>query len=321
MAAGGPRDVTGNVNRTPSNIKLSRVAGQATAGNHMEQICSLHDPFCPRAVGAKIPDGQSNTLTTTSRGFINFTTGATGGLAAIVIAPLGPQGYSTLSPTSFPVTSSTTPQFSNMASSPASLFDSYADKVRTVSAGFILRATQSANNAQGFFTIQTQQDFTFGTSAVGGDYLGVDNTTISNYPGMECSYVFRPTNKVLARQLVAATATATPTASVYGWPAAVVYYQGGATGANVVGIIEYFINTEWTVSSESSIAPLMPPPTVAKPAIIKALDKVQSDGKTVIKGGVEVVGDYVKKQASSAITSVAADLWDEMEGAFAFLGM
>lgn len=310
----GPANVTGNVNAVPKNIRMAPMP-LAKRAKTIEAVCEIYDPFCPSAIGARIPDGQQRTMTASGRGTLTMATGATGGLSYAVLLPAAPFGWYLNAPTSFPSTSSTLGGYSNLSSG---LFNSYGHEYRVVSCGFVLRAIQSASTAQGYFTIQTQQDFYPTVAAVSGDFLALDNTTVANYPGMEYTYIFRPTNKVLARQF-AGLSNNTTNPGQTGWPAAVVYYQGGATGAANVAIIEYFVNIEWTVNSESPISPIMPPPVPAAPAVLKVLDKAHAELNPVLKGGVDMVGGFIKDFVGDAITEMQSVSLSDMLAALAFV--
>jgi hypothetical protein len=268
----------------------------------------MYDPFCPAAVGAKIPDGQNRTMTATFRGTTTMTTHATSGLAAFAMDLTIPYGNATAAPATFPTTIGAMNAFSN--STGGSLFSTFGSAFRVVSAGFIIRAIQSANTAQGYFTIQSQQTYTPTVTPTQGDFLALDNTTVTNYPGMEHSYIFKPTNKVLARQFLPQWGSATINASSTGWPAAVVFFQGGATGANNVAIIEYFVNVEFTAAGESSIAPLLPPPVKKDPVALAGVDNLHTNMNPVLKGGVDFVGGMIKDAATTALSDFQ---WTDLE--------
>jgi len=286
----------------------------------VETVCGITDPFCPKAVGARWPDGQgTRTFTASFRGTFTMTTAATGGISVAAMTPSHGFGYTTIGATALPATPTFFSQFSNAGGS--SLYNTYADQVRVVSAGAIVRAIQTASTAQGYFTLQTQQDFTAGTSAIAGDYLALDTTTIANSPGMEISYVFQPTNKVNARLFSAKNNSSNIPASSYGWPALVIYYQGGAAGATNVAIVEYYVHVEFTVGAESSLSSLAPPAHPPAPQIIKAQDKVTAKAAGVIKGGVDAVGSKIVDWATTSISDTFKGMsWEEeLASVFALL--
>jgi hypothetical protein len=245
-------------------------------------------------------------MTAVGRGLVPLTVSASTDVTYFAMTP--PFGFQQQSYTSFPITSTTWTDFAGLDTN--SIYALYADHMRVVSAGFILRATQSANNAQGYFTVQTQQQFVPSTTSIAGDFKALDNQTIANYPGMEISYVFVPTNKTLSRQF-ASLGTTSSNPNTIGWPAAIILVQG--TTAGTVATVEYYVNVEFTLQAETIMAPLAPPPAPAKVDVIKTLDIAQSKIDPVIKGGVQVVGNLVKKHVGDA-------LMESIEGAMEFLG-
>lgn len=297
VAVPAPANVTGNVNKTPRVV--ARVP-RAAPKSHVKKTCSIFNPFCPEALGARLPDGQSRTFTAQGRGTFTMATGATGGLASCAICPMATVGYTNNSPLTFPSSPAGLTEFAGLDAA-GSLFGTQGDTYRVVSAGFILRAIQNASSAQGYFTLQTQHDFTPGTSTIGGNFLAIDNSTTGNYPGMEISYIFKPVNKVVSRQFVAKqSSTADP--STTGWPTAVVFFQGGNTAAAAnVAIVEYFINIEFTFKNASTLAPLLPPPEPVHPPALMALSTVQTQSPAVYKGGVDFVEGKVTEAVDWAI--------------------
>lgn len=294
-AVPAPNNVTANVAKTPRVVaRIPRAAPKS----HVKKTCSIFNPFCPEAYGARIPDGQARTFTACGRGTFTMSTGASGGLAAAAVCPMATVGFTNASPLTFPATPAGLQEYAGLEAA-TSLFGTQGDTYRIVSAGFIVRSIQNASNAQGWFTIQTQHDFVPGTSTIAGNFLATDNTTVSNYPGMEISYVFRPINKVLSRQFVAKQGSTTDPATT-GWPTAIIYYQGG--GASVgVAMVEYFINIEFTFKNASTLAPLLPPPEPVHPPALMALSKVQTDSPSVYKGGVDFVEGKVTEAVDWAI--------------------
>jgi hypothetical protein len=313
-AAGALVNVTGDVNKHPRNIRLSRPVPNPPRMADVEHVCALTDPFCPMALGAKIPDGNARSMTAAGRGVFTMATTSTNTKCAAAIAPCGGFGYYTADGATFPIGSATWTGFSNLLA--GTLFANNAANVRTVTAGFILRAVQTASTAQGFFTIQTQQAFNPSFSTVAGDFIAYDNVTISNYPGMEYSYIFKPINRTLAIQFLA-PGSSTSQSNFFGWPTAVIFFQGGNGVAGSIAAVEYFINVEWTVNDESVIAPLMPPPVLSKPNVQKATDRASSTAPSVIKGGVQTVGAAIKEKATEALTDLATEAFEEMSAMFA----
>jgi len=305
-------NVTGDVQKVPHNIKMSR--DTHVAMGRKQTVCGLTDPFCRHAIGARIPDGTPNTFTASGRGFFTMATGATGGVSLAVMNPCAPYGYLNIQPTTLPYTVSNCTWWQNLGG--PSLFATYADRMRIVSAGFILRAIQNASSAQGMFVIQTQQSVPFdGSVTVGGDFLGNDNETVSNYPGMEYSYIWRPNNQTLAKQFTS-TSTNSSNSELAGWPSAVVYFSGGVTTAAAnIAIIEYFINVEFTVKPESGLNPLSGKPTPADPHVVAMREAAHSAMPVSIKGGVADVGkalENVVSEVAKGPVGIAADVFSAL---------
>jgi hypothetical protein len=303
-----PKNVTANIMKVPQrmNSKPRPAKGQ------VEAICAITDPFCSAAIGARFPDGQtSRTMTSTFRGTFTMTTGATGGVAVAALMAGAPYGYMNVtSATSFPITLPST--FTAWAGSGSgTLFNTYASLYRVVSCGFVLRAIESANNAQGWFTIQQQGNIS-PSATINGDFLAEINHSVANYPGMQLTYTYAPSNKVVAREF---QVLGSNNQSSYqtGFPGAVIYFQGGlASASQNVAMIEYFVNVEWTVNSESSIAPLLPPPPKQNPTAVKAADVSAPKIAGVRTGGTDVVGDAINGIATWALGELASLDWVEL---------
>lgn len=295
-----PPNVTGDVNKTPRRIGVANPAAKAALSSKAAAVCSITDPFCSVAMGARIPDGQARTFTATGRGQFALSTAASGGVACAALVPLAPYGYATSSITAFPYT---VPAWTTYATLGAgTLFNTYADRVRVVSAGFILRATQSANNAQGQFLIQTHQTLVGdgASSVIANDFNALDNQTVTNYPGMEYSYIFKPVNKVLARQFNSLNG-GTAASDNSGWPGAVINYSGGNAVATQIASVEYYINVEFTLKTESALAPLLPALQTSHPSVLKAADDAMAKIPAGMRTGVEGVGKVVEDVAKEVL--------------------
>ncbi len=314
---GNPANVTQNVNKVPKAIKPPGISLPHQSIKLKEAVCSITNPFCPEAYGAKIPDGNgARTVTAAGRGTFNLTTGATGGFAVGILG-VGNLSYSTHSPTTMPLTTATGQEINYSGLTGGSIFATYGDRYRVVSCGFTVRCTQSANNAQGWFLLQTQQSFAYG-GAVNNDFIALDNATLANYPGAEFSYVFKPLNKFTSRQFSVNQASGTDLESM-GWPTATIIYQGGATGAAIVASVEYFCNIEFLLATHSGLAVLAPPPVKAQPAVIKAAENSQIATPTTIKGGTDVVTSVLTKAADLAWREMQSTSLEELMGFMSFL--
>lgn len=314
-AVGNPGNVTSNVNRVPTVKQIPGLSmKQPAAANRgtKEAICSITNPFCPEAYGAKIPDGSgARTFPAAGRGTFNLTTGATGGSACAVVGA-GNLCYSTYGPTSFPLTTATGQEVLYSGLDGSSLFGTNGDRFRIVSAGFTIRCTESANNAQGWFLVKTVQSFAYGNN-VTTSFVALDCATLANYPGAELSYTFKPLSKFIARQFALPGASGSDL-EASGWPTAEIVYQGGQGGVNTIATVEYFINIEFLMADHSTLASLAAPPLKNQPSVVKAAEMVQTNTGAVVKGGTDVVTGVINKAVDFAWKEMQSVSLDELLG-------
>jgi len=277
-----------------SNAKMAMV----------RQVCSITDPFCPAAKGARFPDGTGgNSIAFQMRGVVNITTGTASGsstgAAIYVIAPGA--YYGLLNGASFSG-STWTMNGTYAAFTPNSLLANNAAKARVVSAGAIVRGTCSMSNAQGqVYMSEAPGTVTFSSGLTQCDFAYPNISVTALTTGFEKSWISKPQGNI-ARQFQSVNAN---NSYFPGWTNLVVEVNGGPASIACVAI-EYFINVEFQLQADNSLSQLAPKSTAASPVVIKANSDYQNKQPTIIAGGASVV----EKTVASGINSIATKFGD-----------
>ena len=153
------------------------------------KICSLIDPFCHHAKGAKILDGNSaGSVPLQSRATFSVPIDASGN--GLVYIGNGSFPYNKLSVGSSTATDYTTATvFTSVVDANVT---AATDQYRIVSAGVSVRNNLSANNSQGQLTISRVTQFPALNSAVPvGVIEGIETIATALYPGAEIQCIGR----------------------------------------------------------------------------------------------------------------------------------
>jgi hypothetical protein len=298
-------------NNGPTNKKKNKQKNGKSNGpksftvGHARRVCSITNPFCPEAKGSKWPDGTlGSTLTEQVRANYTLACDGTNKNALMMISPALLFGYMVCASTSSTVC--TTPAFWT-ALSTSTLYGTYGNEFRVVSAGVIIRNTGSSVNSQGIITLGVAPVPGLSTAYTLGSENYSETLIRAIAPGLELSHVFAPLGAG-ARNFVPATNNNGPGAT-YDWSSLWIELSGGA-GATTTVNVEYFVNIEFTVGGHAALAKLAQsnPPSV--PIAVQASSTISSKIGTFIEGGVSEVEDMFMKAASSALNNMSNPFTD-----------
>lgn len=245
------RKPTGN-----PNINLNKKPGGA-----VQKICSLTDPFCEHAKGAKWPDGNgASTMVAQVRGHISVPTSANG-RALVHVSPEFAYSFTSATDTGANFTISAT-TFATPGNAPLS---TYLNEYRIVSAGLVIRNMPTAFTTQGFIQVTRMARFPVLGSTVGySESYGVCTSSHSLTAGMEVPVVFRPIG-VESRSLVAPSASNTVIPNF--WDTIKIEIIGGPLSYTYCLDLELILNLEFTLNFNyvtlQSYAPVTAPSSPA----------------------------------------------------------
>lgn len=262
-----------------------------TRGNLVPAVCSIFDPFCPQAAGAKWPDGTIyKTLTYQNRFTVTVTTGA-GGAAVIWVVPGLAFNYATNSPAAGTVTWPST--MSLGGTSPANW-----QFGRVVSAGVKVIPTASMTNTSGYFVVTEIMEFAAGgaSSSVGA----MSDVEMYTQPasGGEFCWVSRagPLGHTF-RRLDANTTYQTDTAdrsclmvTLVGGPASVAAFAAEVT-----------VNWEYYFTAQDAMNLAATPSPPANTFLTRASESVQNAVGSFVKGNQDQFGRVVEMAAGRVL--------------------
>lgn len=274
---------------------------------HVHAVCSISDPFCPKAKNAKWPDGTSgNTLTEQFRGSVNITSDAAG-YACLVLSSTVLYGY--MAATSFAGTTATFPAGYTIYKG-SSMVETYGDQYRIVSMGCIVRNVASANTSAGLVTLGTTGRVpVVSTTYVMGQQLYDEATVRSCQPGMEVSWVAQPRGSS-AREFRATVTTNTITAS--DWTNLFIELAG-APASTVMLNVEWVINIEFTSKPAAAVSVMARANPPRSAVAESAVSHTHSTLGSFVSGGVAQVETAVANAAKSSLSSLLSNPLDALE--------
>lgn len=282
------------------------------------QICSITDPFCPAAKGAKFPDsGATNTLAWQSESYLTLTTDASGRAAAfcspdpgsyvsVATAYTGSTGNAVnLASTPLPA-----PNFSNFTATGFCNF-------RVVSHGVQIRGIMSQMNSQGTLGIVALPaalgQIVVGTTPTSIDLDSTnfaDNKRISCNTALELTAVSRP-DAIFSKEFKTPTTPAAATVVTQGNEVLIPYIVGGPASSACIQIrmiTNYELEfTVGTVFNQLATPQASDNPTVVKGqgAVFKAVDRIVVGGSKEIErrtmGAAEAFGRWAASAGMRAI--------------------
>jgi len=280
--------------------------------NHHTAVCSITDPFCIHARAAQRPDGGPPSIPFQIRQVIDVTNDTTTGTSRSVFVPAGGlfwgQGYSTVT--------GKWDMPGNWQAAGQTMLTNLAEEIRIVSFGVIFRCTASATNAKGIAIISVDPAPKQGAQQiVKGVMSGGECNIISIAAGTEYTFRSKPLGP-LAHSFHPVSKF-TNTMTDFDWTSCAFEVQGSdISGPVSVFSAEYVLNLEFTVRAAApsagstasyGMSQLQKPPPAPNSFAIKAADRVHATVPSLIEGGIAKVGNYLEKQAMSALDSVMSE--------------
>lgn len=305
-----------------TSVRSTRKPKHQPNGSAVKALCSLTDPFCEHAYGAKIPDGSTtNSLTSSSRGYFTFTTKDSGGAgyAAAFFNPnnmgycIGSNAAANVGASTSQATPATWTQTSGL-----SLMTTSASMVRIVSCGIVVRCNLNTANAQGQFNVIEAPAFLVSTAYDTTDLTYPKVTVMPCYSGSTMTVKLSPSNPTLSDQFLSPQ-TNTGLSKDCGWPSIFVAYTGGSTGtAVVVASVEYFIHFEWVPIATHDVALLASGTPPAQPKMMQARAAVNDKHDNPFEGPPNTVSHAISDtvQAVSKVVDTAEEWWNMAETAW-----
>jgi hypothetical protein len=286
---------------------VPRGPGNARKMDHMEQLCSVTDPFCYKARNSKWPDGLgAGTMTLQVRSHQGMQVLGTAGVGiGYFSAALPFNGYQASSQSGGAGATYTFPAANAEVGGDAN-FKLFTQNFRVVSWGAIIRNILPALTAQGFMSVSkvNTAPALSSTSELVGTTYGSEVQTVPLQAGTQVTVIGRPIG-VEARQFVPQS-TSTSVLTGTGWDIIKVEIFGGPATNNLVCLdVEFVYNVEIQVTDVyTPMLQMAPPNAPNKPQVVKASTDVFQNIGTIIEGGVEQVGAKVVKSAGSAIENM-----------------
>lgn len=278
--------------RVRSGLNLSSPYQQSA----ISKICSLTDPFCGHALGARWPDGSANLFPFTVRGHTVMTTMSNGGAYTQVNTGFP---YNTLSTSSFAVNYTMAAAFTGPSTGSA---NTYFAQARPVLCGLVLRSLLPVSTTQGYLIIrQTPQD-TVGPSGVvvPGNCYGAQVWTYPIAPNMEIPLVFNPVQGTGAYDVIdQSTTTSIPTS----WNSFSIEIIGSAASTNVIDI-DYFFHYEGAFqASYQSLSGISNSHASDKPEVRAMVRQVSDKLTNSLTSSVMSFGERAVKFAATAVAT------------------
>jgi hypothetical protein len=262
--------------------------GGAALAKVKKAICSISDPFCPAAYGAKYPDSNSaNTLSWTNESWYNLTTDANGnGAIAFSADPgFGSSQAATIAIGGTVTTWNTSQVYPNWTN-----FASVGVAFRVVSHGVHVRPTTSANTSQGSIGIIVFPANT-GTTSTGTVDL---NSMMYSYNERASCTDFQGLTAVARAEGTAShefRSTFAP-GSIQFSPAGFdvpIVYAIGAVASSSVAQIRLVTHYELMFSNTSVFNSIATKPATENPSIVAGNNFVQKMLMPVLRGGQDAV--------------------------------
>lgn len=257
-------------------------------------VCSITDPFCPEAAGAKWPDGTIyKTVPYQNRFTISGTTGATGS-AVVWLSPGLYYNYATNSPAASTVTWPNA--FSIGGATPTGW--QYG---RIVSAGCKVMPTVSMTNSSGYFVCNEITEYAAGgaSSTIGA----MSDVQIMTQPMNQGEFVWisraGPQGHVFR-----APGGNTEFGTSSGDRTALMIQLVGGPASTAAFTVEVIVNWEFTFSAQDAMNPIATNSPPTNPTLQRASEAVQNAVGSFVKGNQDKIGVVVEAAAKTALRRI-----------------
>lgn len=278
---------------TPSRPQPRRISPSLVS-----DVCSLTDPFCPHAAGARLPDTNSTkTIGLAIRHKQIVSVDANGKAALLVRASLTNcfTAHTTITGTAVTTWATATGVTDETA---------YTDNLhdyRVVSFGVRCFPVQAPTAQQGAVRMITVSD---NAPANGYDAGGNLHEAVNDFPlaAPELLWASKPHgNRAAEFNTTSSSATA--------WDSLVIFVDGATQSAGTdVLAVELYLNIEATPNLGVIGAGLTTPSPASKPALLHARDKVMQDTGGAWMSSVWDFGKRVMSSAATSLANVAVDM-------------
>lgn len=266
---------------------------------HLHTLCSITDPFCVHARGAKLPDDSTvPTFPWQFKTVFAVITGAAGQNSGIILAN-NYLGYNSLSvtPNAAGVINAASFNPWTGASSASANFSS----ARIVTMGCTFYPTVSMSSAQGYIIFNEIPKFVTGTNYTDGSTNSPNSRIIAVTPGRPISWIARPEG-VESRRF-------------YTFDSASIDQEGfsslhweviGGPGSVTVGIMEVIVNLEVIPKNDNTVVSKLATPSAQhNPKVLTAQNAVMNQVSGFVEGAKETVSSVIADAAKSALSGFA----------------
>jgi len=280
--------------RSPQQL-LRKVSGQTKVLNRTA-VCSLVNPFCKAAKGAKYPDGKGqDTATIQVKYHLQLPTDATGRLLAYV-SPAVPDNV-LLQNGPFAGALFTLKGAYEVAPN-AAFYSGMILDYCVVSSGLVLRSIGAALTAQGFCMVSKVGTSPGFAGTIGAGVIeGTETCTMPLQPGAECRAIFTAVGTE-ATNFVPLSSTST---GLEGWDLVKLEVVGGVASTSVLDI-EICTNIEFRfIQTQQQMNQIVAPSAPTNPHAISAAQQARAKMPSLLDGIGSTVEKTIEKYAGDAV--------------------
>jgi hypothetical protein len=295
------------VGRAPS----SQAAGsfqRKMAKGHMAATCSILNPFCPGAKGAKFPDGMgTNTIAFQSHGRLTMAGGITGLTTGNMTILAAGAPYGSLTATGYSA-GFTFPTIWTQYSA-TSLMNG-CGTYRIVSFGAIIRVASNVTNTSGILTLSTispnQNYLGGGTVITNSNYEYVEQSSYPLAVGAEYCWIAKPVGVTANQFINQSSPSMGPNNEGSSYFNFLAIEISGSSNTCILDI-EYFVNVEATVLAGNQLVHFIPKQVPKNPVAISKRDEVQAKIPSSSPGGASAFDRLVNDALDKAFSEMSKD--------------
>lgn len=290
--------------KVKSIVPLQRIPHTQETQRIATAVCSITDPFCVHAIGAKYPDSSSvPTLPFTFRGRWTGSTNAAGNCGFLLLP-----GYDYQYATDPTVTTPPNIAPTNLTTFAAITF--VPSQYRIVTAGLRIRCIAPSLTAQGMVRIRHYGNST-GTALASINASSFNAALTADIPLKDCLDVIIPIRRIGDNASLFTRTTDTNTSSTVagwvspGWGAVSVYIDGGPASLAALDV-EVIFNYELRFSDGDTMNAVTTPSLPINNTVTQISSQITTGLKGGFFAGVEAFGKQIADKAFNAATSFVA---------------
>jgi hypothetical protein len=271
----------------------------STKKAHVQSACSILDPFCVHAKGARRPDGLgTNTLPFQVRQLVGITTGAAGARRYLIVPGCGVYGYSFADPAAGTITMPAT--WTTLGN--GSFISTNASEVRIVSFGVRMLSVLPATTSSGYVIVGTVANPTISQVQAEGRVTYPEHSLRPLTAGSEFCWVSKPTGAgAHAFRPVSGLAN---NMSDFDWTALSIEIAGGPN-STLCFMAEVIVNVELTLKESESathpMAQIIPPTRPTNPVATTVQTVVHSQMPSFIEQPLAAAGKFIEEKAGAVV--------------------